>query len=175
MVAMGARSERVVAAVLADMGDLPYFRVDVDRNVVEVSRAMELMTGFRAADVVGRSCLQLHRCEECLAGCGVFDSRVVRNKRLELYRADGTTLDVIKSGRVFVDERGEIAGAFEVVRPFDGEAAPKPNDELGRIRSALERSQYSRTRAARLLGVSRTTLWRRMKELGLSAALEGEE
>jgi transcriptional regulator with PAS, ATPase and Fis domain len=52
-----------------------------------------------------------------------------------------------------------------------GVATPPPIDdprpEARRILSALERSAGSRERAARVLGISRITLWRRMKELGL--------
>jgi transcriptional regulator with PAS, ATPase and Fis domain len=40
--------------------------------------------------------------------------------------------------------------------------------EAARIRRALERAGGRRDRAARLLGISRTTLWRRMRELGLA-------
>jgi transcriptional regulator with GAF, ATPase, and Fis domain len=40
-------------------------------------------------------------------------------------------------------------------------------DELARIRSALEKAQYRREDAASLLGMSRTTLWRKMKEYRL--------
>jgi transcriptional regulator of acetoin/glycerol metabolism len=36
------------------------------------------------------------------------------------------------------------------------------------VESALERAGGRRADAARLLGISRTTLWRRMKELGLA-------
>ena len=36
---------------------------------------------------------------------------------------------------------------------------------IGEIEAALEKSRYHRGEAARLLGVSRTTLWRRMREL----------
>jgi two-component system, NtrC family, response regulator HydG len=37
------------------------------------------------------------------------------------------------------------------------------------LRAALEENRWNRGAAARALGVSRTTLWRRMRELGLAA------
>jgi transcriptional regulator of acetoin/glycerol metabolism len=39
--------------------------------------------------------------------------------------------------------------------------------ELGQIRAALEKAKYNRGEAAQVLGVSRTTLWRKMKQYGL--------
>jgi DNA-binding NtrC family response regulator len=47
--------------------------------------------------------------------------------------------------------------------PVDAGAAP----ELRRIRDALARTGGNRDRAAKLLGLSRVTLWRRMRALGL--------
>jgi len=47
-------------------------------------------------------------------------------------------------------------------------AEPAAATEAARIRRALERSAGSRERAAKVLGISRVTLWRRMKDLGLS-------
>jgi len=54
----------------------------------------------------------------------------------------------------------------------NGTPAPRtaslgPYPDRGRILDALEKTRYHRGDAAHLLGVSRTTLWRRMKELGL--------
>jgi PAS domain S-box-containing protein len=184
------------AAVLAEIADLPYFRVDAKRNVVEMSPAMERLTGFQADEAIGRSCLNIHRCEECLAGCGVFDNHTVLDKHLELYRADGSTIRVRKSGRVFLDEQGRITGAIEVVWPLalqeagEGEsvlaaagagqgavdvepgceltpAAEAARAEITAIRNALQETRYRRTEAARRLGMSRTTLWRKMREYGL--------
>ena len=153
---------------IARRADLPYFRVDANRDVVEMSPALEQLTGFSADDIVGRSCLRVHRCAECLAGCGVFDNGEVADKELEIYRADGSTLRVSKSGRAFFDEDGHVVGAIEVVEPLAAAAdtASEPA-EARRIRVALERARYNRSAAARRLGVSRTTLWRKMKTHGL--------
>ncbi len=45
-----------------------------------------------------------------------------------------------------------------------GEAAP---EEAERIRHALEENRWRRTATARSLGISRATLWRRMRDFGL--------
>jgi PAS domain S-box-containing protein len=194
MVRISENGRRTSAALLAEIADVPYFRVDARRTVVEMSPAMERLTGFTAEESVGRSCLNLHRCEECLGGCGVFDRHTVLDKDLELYRADGSTVRVRKSGRVLLDEEGRITGAIEVlwpvagaeartaetVRPLAGEspvdvapgceltpAAAAARDEITSIREALQITRYNRTEAARQLGMSRTTLWRKMREYGL--------
>ncbi|MBI2395883.1 MAG: sigma 54-interacting transcriptional regulator [Deltaproteobacteria bacterium] len=58
-------------------------------------------------------------------------------------------------------------------RTIDGAPIPErtnlasANSDAGAVQRALERTGGDRTRAARLLGISRVTLWRRMRELGL--------
>jgi DNA-binding NtrC family response regulator len=44
---------------------------------------------------------------------------------------------------------------------------PKPAADAARVRAALEACHWRRHEAARLLGISRTTLWRWMRDLGL--------
>jgi transcriptional regulator with PAS, ATPase and Fis domain len=63
----------------------------------------------------------------------------------------------------------ENAGAALVNRPDHGSAAMVglANPKHERLARALERAGGSRERAAQSLGVSRTTLWRRMKAAGL--------
>jgi len=170
MIQLGSDAQPGGARILAELANLPYFRVDADRNVVEMSPAMERLTGFEARDIVGGSCLRVHRCEECLRGCGVFDNHTVVEKDLVLYRADSSTVHVRKSGQVFLDQEGEITGAIEVVFPLEESArplAPEPRGEREAIRKALEGVRYHRTEAAERLGISRTTLWRKMREYGL--------
>ncbi|NIP78686.1 MAG: AAA family ATPase, partial [Gemmatimonadetes bacterium] len=45
--------------------------------------------------------------------------------------------------------------------------SPSEAAEAREILDALARTRYSRPDAARLLGISRTTLWRKMKQYGL--------
>jgi transcriptional regulator with PAS, ATPase and Fis domain len=54
------------------------------------------------------------------------------------------------------------AAAAESPAPVAPEA-----EETARLRAALEAHRWNRADAARALGLSRTTLWRRMRELGL--------
>jgi transcriptional regulator of acetoin/glycerol metabolism len=42
------------------------------------------------------------------------------------------------------------------------------DDEARAIRKALEESRFSKTLAAKRLGVSRTTLWRKLREMGMN-------
>jgi PAS domain S-box-containing protein len=128
-------------STLVDLAELAYFEVDADRNVVAMSPALEQLTGFKAKDVLGSSCLEVVRCSECLRGCGVFKHGEVRDARLTIYRADGSEFEILKSGRVFRDEDGNITGAIEVIRPADETAhkTRRPPPELDILLNGLGR------------------------------------
>jgi transcriptional regulator with PAS, ATPase and Fis domain len=47
---------------------------------------------------------------------------------------------------------------------------PLEDAEMQAILSRLEENDYNRTKTARELGISRNTLWRKMKKYGIAAA-----
>jgi transcriptional regulator with PAS, ATPase and Fis domain len=65
-------------------------------------------------------------------------------------------------GVAFDPERSAIN-----VRPVGSAAEADESPEVRRIRRALEHADGNRERAAQILGMSRVTLWRRMKALGM--------
>jgi DNA-binding NtrC family response regulator len=51
--------------------------------------------------------------------------------------------------------------------PIDRARRKSPEQEVSRIRGAIAQAGGNREEAAKLLGISRVTLWRRMRQLGL--------
>ncbi len=103
-------------ALLGDLAHVGYFRVDADRNVTEVSPELTKLTGFSEEEVLGRTCLSLLRCPNCLRGCGVFEKGRLQDAHLSIYRKDGSELQVARSGVCLRDDEGRITGALETVR-----------------------------------------------------------
>ncbi|MDT8340802.1 MAG: helix-turn-helix domain-containing protein [Longimicrobiales bacterium] len=158
--------------LLGDLGQVAWFQVDGDRNVVAMSGAMADLTGIGREEALGRPCIYVSRCHECLRGCGVFERGWLLRHPLTLYADDGREIPVAKSGQVLLDAAGGIAGALEVVVPLEGSppegaCAGEDTRESARIVQALNATRYNRTEAARMLGMSRTTLWRKMREYGI--------
>jgi DNA-binding NtrC family response regulator len=67
----------------------------------------------------------------------------------------------------------EPGGAPRELAPETPHDTAPPSDEGARIRRALERAGGDRTRAAAMLGMSRSTLWRRMRSYGLAPGRGG--
>jgi transcriptional regulator with PAS, ATPase and Fis domain len=77
-----------------------------------------------------------------------------------------STLDTLfKELRAIVEpEEKVVQDQFQGTSPASLKLAD-PESEAQAIRNALHKAQFSKTKAAELLGVSRTTLWRKLKQL----------
>jgi len=76
--------------------------------------------------------------------------------------------EVRRGGGASVDPVGGVdAAAAPAPAPGRPELSPEEAAEVERIRGALLSTRYNRTRAAEALGISRTTLWRKMKQYGM--------
>lgn len=78
---------------------------------------------------------------------------------MSLFSALGTACDHGRRDRLQV-QAARLSRARQVLTANQGA-------EREAIRSALEATEHHREQAARMLGMSRTTLWRKMKEYGL--------
>jgi PAS domain S-box-containing protein len=158
---VGSRSERPVPdpaelQTLAELADLAFFQVDENRDIVAVSPALEEITGFTAEEVMGRSCLTMIRCRECLRRCGVFQDKEVKDVPLTLYRADGTAVDVLKSGQAFV-EGDRVVGALETIRLATERSTRPPGsppEELDTLLGSLGRYFLIADSEMRIVGFS---------------------
>ena len=72
-------------------------------------------------------------------------------------------VDIVSAGRFALD-----GGAMFGVVPKPLWSRVTESDERNRIVAALEASGGVKARAAEMLGMGRTTLWRKMKEYGIA-------
>jgi len=109
--------------------------------------------------------------------------RVVREQMHDMYACwnDALRPALEKEGIVFPHpehlppEVAEAAAPLPVRAPVAprrppavaDRAEPEAGDEADALRRVLETHRWQRGEAAAALGISRTTLWRRMRELGL--------
>ena len=64
-------------------------------------------------------------------------------------------------------EIGHLPPELSELQPTDQDEVGESNDEVARVIAALEKAGWNKSRAARLLGVSRRTIYRKMEELDI--------
>jgi PAS domain S-box-containing protein len=93
------------------------FVVDSRRSILYWSKGAEELLGLAPDEVWGQHCLKANRCEDCIRGCGIAQHGQIADRPLTIFRSDGQTVAVRKSGRAFYDQRGKFAGGIEVLVP----------------------------------------------------------
>jgi len=110
------QADRALLSGLLDAVGDALFVVDRERNIVLWNRQAERLTGFSAAEVLGRHCLAGIRCENCLSECGLFEQGRLEGVRVVLVTKDGRRLTVSKNASVLRDAAGETVGGVEWLR-----------------------------------------------------------
>jgi len=167
----------LLAAVLGCVED-GVLTMDADFRITSFNRAAERITGVSARDALGKRCSEIMRADVCEDGCvirKVLDTGgKVIDQPARICTQDGGPASVSLSAAAFFDGDGGLLGAVEAFRARPAGRARKgvvgrlEPSLLGRaeadaIRRALSATGGHIGLTAKELGISRTTLWRKMK------------
>ena len=172
--------------------------IDRDFVVTSFNAAAEALTGFHRSEAIGQLCHEILRSSVCrnVADCPMTqlmgtgsDSFTCRCTVRDRHDREAA-LTVL--ARALRNSHGVIVGGVETFRastPGDGPLAPcslsvatvaaaqpppSPGvpileaSQRGTIENVLCKNRWNRTAACRELGLSRTTLWRKMRRLGIT-------
>jgi PAS domain S-box-containing protein len=162
--------------------------VTIDREYVITSfnAAAEHATGCSREAALGRHCYEvLHRTVcDYISECPMTPLFENGTARAEVHLHDSPVGALRVSVHVLRNDRGDVVGGIEAILPNGRQAAtvsprsaghrrgePRLNileaSERSAIEDILRRNEWNRAEACRLLGLSRTTLWRKMRKLGI--------
>ena len=95
------------------------FTVDRDFVITSFNPAAERITGFAAADALGKQCYEVFRTDVCHRHCALRDALAhvgpVANARVNIISRNGVEKPIVVSATV-LEEDGEITGAVEFFR-----------------------------------------------------------
>lgn len=94
------------------------FTVDTDKRITSWNMAAEKITNLKKEMVIGKTCLEIWKCEACLKGCGLFNTQVqkpVFNKRCNITLPDTRTLSILKNIDLIYDMKGNNTGGIEIL------------------------------------------------------------
>jgi PAS domain S-box-containing protein len=96
--------------------------VNPNGAIVSVNRAFESITGYRRADVIGKSCtiLECDICEKALKSngrpwCVLFETGGFKKTKCIIQRSDGSSIHAVKNASILKDTSGNIIGAVETI------------------------------------------------------------
>ncbi len=93
-----------------------------DGTILMANEAFEELMGYDANEILGRSCSLLHcdACNKLLPSesphwCTLFSEEFTKKCHCNMFRKDGTCIQVIKNSSVLRDENENILGAVETI------------------------------------------------------------
>jgi PAS domain S-box-containing protein len=96
------------------------FTVDRDCTITSFNHAAEQITGFSAAEAVGKHCFDIFRTEICNKQCALKDTLKthdpVKNARITIVTREGCELPISVTTTMLRDDNRDIVGAVEFFR-----------------------------------------------------------
>ena len=96
--------------------------VNQNGAIVSVNRALEIITGYTRAEVIGKSCtiLECNICEKVLNAegspwCTLFETGRIKKTQCIIKRKDGSFFHALKNASILNDSNGNVIGAVETV------------------------------------------------------------
>ncbi len=164
----------------------PLFTTDVNFVITAFNPAAEQLTGYARDQALGRRCAEVFRSGICggarCLGRQVFETgRGVSDRRVTIRDRFDAPRPVRMSACPLWDASGALAGQAQTFYPLNGNGKSRRAAAEDRaagltilevsarrtIEDVLRRHHWNRAEACRELGLSRTTLWRKMRRLGI--------
>jgi len=112
------------------------FTVDKNCVITSFNRSAEGITGFRAAEAIGKHCFDIFRTEVCHRQCALKDTLKTRdpvdNARVTIITRDGNELPIQVTTTMLKDDDDNLIGAVEFFRDIS---------EIEHLRQSLEQKQ----------------------------------
>ena len=128
--------EETLSRLIFDSINDGVFTVDKNCVITSFNRSAEEITGFRAAEAVGKHCFDIFRTEVCHRQCALKDTLKthdpVENARVTIITRDGKELPIQVTTTMLKDDDGNLLGAVEFFRDIS---------EIEHLRQSLEQKQ----------------------------------
>ena len=106
--------------LILDAVEQGIFTVDETTRITSFNSAAEAITGYRAAEAIGRQCAEIFRTDLCDGICPLKQSigtrEAVRNQRVRIRNRDGRSVPILVSTSPLVTPEGKLLGGVEIFR-----------------------------------------------------------
>lgn len=96
------------------------FTVDREWKITSFNRAAEVITGWNAADAIGRSCSEVFQSSLCGRDCAIahslYTGHSVANRSITICNRGGDRIPISISASPLADDQGNIIGGVETFR-----------------------------------------------------------